>query len=201
MKVYYHTRHWGLFGNLGSLTFEKAQVPGWRNRPAHLFEESFLISIDDPYSSIQVSAMPNNSINQLKRAVQLAEQIDRLEAELNQILANAGGKASSTPSAAPKAAASTTAAPKAGKKGGMSAAGRARIAAAQKARWAKIKAAKSPAAPAPAASARTAPAGKRKPRRGISAEARARMVAGAKARWAQIKAGKAPAPKRKTSRK
>ena len=138
--------------------------------------------------------MPNNSINQLKRAVQLAEQIDRLEAELNQILASAAGKASTAGSAVAKITAPKAAAPT-GKKGGMSAAGRARIAAAQKARWAKIKAAKSSGAPA----AETRPASKPKgqQRRGISAEARARMVAGAKARWAQIKAGKAPAPKRK----
>ena len=135
--------------------------------------------------------MPNNSINQLKRAVQIAEQIDRLEAELNHILASAGGKASTTGSAAPKTAAPKAATP-ARKKGGMSAAGRARIVAAQKARWAIIKAAKAPAAPA-----RPAPAAKRQPRRKISAEARARMVAGAKARWVLIKAGKAPAPKRK----
>ena len=135
--------------------------------------------------------MPNNSINQLKRAVQLAEQIDRLETELNQIIASAGGKASTAGSAVAKITAPKAAAP-AGKKGGMSAAGRARIAAAQKARWAKIKAGKSSGAPAAASK----PKGRKTWK--ISAEARARMVAGAKARWAKIKAGKAPAPKRKS---
>ena len=64
------------------------------------------------------------------------------------------------------------------KKWKMSAAGRARIAAAAKARWAKIKGAK---------------AGKavQKPKRKISAAGRARLVALAKARWAKVKkAGK-----------
>ena len=64
------------------------------------------------------------------------------------------------------------------KKRGMSAAGRAAVAAAQKARWAKIKAAKPPA---------KAPAKKRK----MSAMAKAKISAAAKARWAKVKgAGK-----------
>jgi len=64
------------------------------------------------------------------------------------------------------------------KKGKMSAAGRAKVAAAQKARWAKIKATK------PAA---TAPTKKRK----MSAAAKAKLSALAKARWARVKkAGK-----------
>ena len=62
---------------------------------------------------------------QLKRAASLKDKIAALEKELNAILG------------APTTAASV---PK--KKGKMSAAGRAKIAAAQKARWAKIKAAK-----------------------------------------------------------
>ncbi len=61
----------------------------------------------------------------------------------------------------------------------MSAAGRARISAAQKKRWAEQKSVK----PAQAAAA---PKAKRK----ISAAARARMIAGAKARWAKIRAAK-----------
>ncbi|MST94807.1 MAG: hypothetical protein EXS33_06000 [Pedosphaera sp.] len=61
----------------------------------------------------------------------------------------------------------------------MSAAGRAKISAAQRVRWAKQKSVKP--APAPAA-----PKAKRK----ISAAARARMIAGAKARWAKVRAAK-----------
>lgn len=135
--------------------------------------------------------MSNTSINQLKRAVQLAELIDKLEGELNQILASAGGKVSTNASAAPKVAKAPKAPKPARKKGGMSAEGRARIVAAQKARWAKIKAGKGSAAPAKAA---VAPKGKG--RRKISPEARARMVAGVKARWARIKAEKAAALKK-----
>jgi hypothetical protein len=67
------------------------------------------------------------SAKQLRRAADIKDKIQSLEKELGQILG------SSTKPAAP-------AAPKKRRK--MSAAGRARIAAAQKARWAKIKAAK-----------------------------------------------------------
>ena len=149
------------------------------------------ILIDDLPRLSQKSAMSNNSINQLKRAVQLAEQIDKLEAELNQVLANAGGKVSNNAPATSKVAKAPKASKPARKKGGMSAEGRARIVAAQKARWAKIKAAKGSAAPAKAAAA---PKGKG--RRKISPEARARMVAGVKARWARIRAAKAAALKK-----
>ena len=66
------------------------------------------------------------------------------------------------------------------KKRKMSAAGRAKIGAAAKARWAKIKGAK-PAAKAPA----------KKQRRKMSAAAKAKLSAMAKARWAKVKkAGK-----------
>jgi hypothetical protein len=53
----------------------------------------------------------------------------------------------------------------------MSAAGRARIAAAQRARWAKVK-------------------GQGKPKRKLSAAGRARIAAAQKARWAKIRAAK-----------
>lgn len=59
---------------------------------------------------------------QLKRAAKIKDKIDALEKELASIL---GGKVSAKQ-----------------KKSGMSAAGRARVAAAQRARWAKVKAAK-----------------------------------------------------------
>jgi hypothetical protein len=82
----------------------------------------------------------------------------------------------------------TPAAPKARKPGRprkrrMSAEGRARIIAAQKARWAKIKAGKK-AIPAAAK-----PAKKRR----LSAAGLARIRAGVKARWAKVRAAKAAA--------
>ena len=64
-----------------------------------------------------------------------------------------------------------------GKKRGMSAAGRARIAAAQRARWAKER----------GNTVSTPRAGKRR----MSAEGRARIAAAAKARWARERAAKA----------
>jgi hypothetical protein len=95
---------------------------------------------------------------QLRHAADLKEKIDALNKELASILG----------APAPLAA-------KAPKKGKMSAAGRARIAAAQKARWAKIKGAK-PAVKAPVK------------KRTMSAAAKAKLSALAKARWAKIKA-------------
>jgi len=66
----------------------------------------------------------NLAISQLRRAVTLKEKIAALEKELGGIVGNGA------PEAAPK------------KRRGMSAAGRARVAAAQRKRWAKIKAGK-----------------------------------------------------------
>jgi len=103
--------------------------------------------------------------NQLKRAAAIQEQIEALHHELNGLL---GGSA-------PAAVSAAVAAPKAGRKK-ISAAGIARIKAAQKLRWAKVKAAK-PAAPAA-----------RKTKKKMSPAARAKIAAVAKARWAAIKA-------------
>src|SRR5258707_9656778 len=69
------------------------------------------------------------------------------------------------------------------KKGGMSAAGKARIVAAQKLRWSKVKAAKPVA--------KTAAVKPAKKKGTISAEGIARIKAAQKARWAKIKAAKA----------
>jgi ElaB/YqjD/DUF883 family membrane-anchored ribosome-binding protein len=73
------------------------------------------------------SSITNLSAQQLRRAADMKDKIQSLEKELEQILG------SSTEPAAP-------AVPK--KRHKMSAAGRARISAAAKARWAKVKAAK-----------------------------------------------------------
>jgi len=122
------------------------------------------------------------SIDQLKRAVALSEEILKLEAELASLF---GGSAPAKAAAVKTAAAP---APKARKgKRGLSAEGRARIAAAQKARWAKMKGAS--AAPVAKAAAPAKAAGK-KVKRVLSPEARAKIVAAVKRRWAKVRKAK-----------
>lgn len=75
--------------------------------------------------------------------------------------------------------ATTVAEPK--KKGKFSAAGLARLRAAQKARWAKIKLAKGGQEAKP----------EKQSRRKMSAAGRAKIAAGARARWAKVRAEKA----------
>lgn len=84
--------------------------------------------------------MPSPSVDQLKRAIAIREQISKLEAELSSIL---GGDAAPTgkrryTKKATGGESSAGGAPKKGKRA-MSEEGRARIIAAQKARWAKLK--------------------------------------------------------------
>lgn len=100
------------------------------------------------------------SVVTLKRAAEIREQIDGLEAELARL---AGGAAPSAAATAPV------------RKGTMSPEGRARVAAAQRRRWAKVKAGQKPAP-------------KAKAKRKMSPEGRARIVAAQKARWAKVKA-------------
>lgn len=109
----------------------------------------------------------------LRQAAQLKEQIAKLQGELNRL--------AGAPAVKPVVVKAVSPAPK--KKGGMSAAGKARIVAAQKARWAKIKAAK---VVAPAVK----PAKPAKKKFVMSAAAKAKISAAAKARWAKIKAAK-----------
>jgi hypothetical protein len=116
-----------------------------------------------------MSSITNLTPSQLRQAADLKEKISALENQLSQLTG------ATTQSVAAKPV--TTKAPK---KKGMSAAGRARIAAAAKARWAKVKAAK------PVVKAAVVPAPKKKG--GMSAEGRARIAAAAKARWAKAKA-------------
>lgn len=99
---------------------------------------------------------------QLRHAADLQEKIASLQDELSRYL---GASTATTPAASRR-------------KSRMSAAGRAAIIAAQKARWAKVKAGKS------SASATTASASKRK----MSPAARAKIAAIARARWAKAKA-------------
>jgi hypothetical protein len=108
---------------------------------------------------------------QLKEAVTIAEQIEALQAKLASLVGGGGSVVS-----APKAVSAPAAKP--GKRT-MSAEARARIAAAQRARWAKSKG----VAKAPAASPT-------KKRGKLSPEGRAKIVAALKARWAAKRAGK-----------
>src|SRR4051812_48604533 len=107
--------------------------------------------------------LENLSSQQLAKAAALKERIENLEAELSQILG-----ASSSVAARPSR-------PR-GKRT-MSAAGRARIAAAAKKRWAKFRGSNSDG---------LAPAKRR--RRRMSPAARARLAASARKRWAKAKA-------------
>jgi flagellar biosynthesis/type III secretory pathway protein FliH len=129
------------------------------------------------------------TIDQLKRGIVIAEQIQRLEAEMSSIFKG------QTP---PRLVSRASASPKQTKKRGISAAGRERIAAAQRARWAKIKRkgkAKGNAAAKGKAKAK-APKSAAKPQKkkgGLTPAGRARLAALMKARWAARKQG-APAP-------
>jgi hypothetical protein len=102
----------------------------------------------------------NLTPKQLRRAASIKETIEELQNELNKL---AGG--------------STTLAQTAKPKRRMSAAGRARIRAAAKARWAKVKESKRSTKPAA-----------KKARRKMSAASRAKIAASARARWVKAKA-------------
>ena len=108
------------------------------------------------------NSLASLSVEQLRRAVTVKEQIEALETELSQLLGEA----------APAAAAAPVTVRRRRK---MSAAARAKIGAAQKARWAKTKPSKTPK---PVKTAR----------RKMSAAARAKMAEVAKARWKKAKA-------------
>ena len=114
------------------------------------------------------------TLAELIKAVSIKVRIETLTSELNALL--------SSSSAAVKPIA------KPAKKGGMSAAGKAKIAAAQKLRWAKVKKSQ-PVKPTIAskviAKLNTKPVAKK---RTMSAAAKAKIAAAAKARWAKAKA-------------
>src|SRR4051794_40661511 len=116
--------------------------------------------------------MPNPTLAQLKQAVALAERIEQLQTELASLV----GRGSSV-STSPDAAVSAPTGKRRGRRK-MSAEARARIAAAQRARWAKAKGTSALAVASPAP---------RKKKRKLSPEGRARIVAALKARWAAKK--------------
>jgi hypothetical protein len=127
--------------------------------------------------------MINATPKQLRKAAKIQERIQSLQKELGQLL---GGSDETAAIEAPR------------KRRKVSAAGRARMRAAQKARWARIKG----TAPKKKLSAqgianiragvlkRMAAQGKavQKPKRKISAAGRAAISAAAKARWTKVKA-------------
>jgi hypothetical protein len=108
-----------------------------------------------------MNSITNLTSKQLRRAASLKDKIESLEKRIGKLLGSA-----SKPDIEAK--------PKKRRK--MSAAGRASIAAAQKARWAKVKGKTS--------SAKRVKKAKRK----MSKTARAKISALAKARWAKVKA-------------
>ena len=108
------------------------------------------------YSPETMSNLASLTSAQLKRAAGLKDQINRLEVELSNLF-----NVPSKPVPAPK-------------KSRLSAAARAKIAAAQKARWAKIK--------------NASPARVVRKNSKISAAGRAKIAAAARARWAKAKA-------------
>ena len=113
-----------------------------------------------------MNTITNLSIQQLRQIANLKEQAEALEKQIIEI-AGSSEKAATKPG------------PKGKRK--MSASARAKIAAAQKARWAKQKEVTQ--------TVKTAPKPAKK-KGGMSAAGRARIVAAQKARWAAIKAAK-----------
>lgn len=128
-----------------------------------------------------MSTLPSTA--QLQQALQITQQIEELERELKSILGDG-----ITPW--PKTAASAEAAPR--KKRTMSAGARKRIAAAQRARWARAKVETTSISPAPAPEQKAGADSSRKTKgkRTMSPEARAHIVAAQKKRWAKFRKGK-----------
>ncbi len=134
-----------------------------------------------------MSSISDLSVKQLRQAADLKEKIEGLQKELSQLVGSTAG---------PVVTPVTAKAPK--KKAGMSAAGKAKVAAAQRARWAKINAAKASAEsatpaktvvavkPAVKAVVATKPAKKS----GMDAAAKAKLSIAMKAAWAARKAAK-----------
>jgi hypothetical protein len=108
-----------------------------------------------------MNSISNLSVQQLRKAATLKEKIESLEKELGRIL---GSPTKPVTHVAPK------------KRRKMSAAARAKIGAAQKARWAKVNGEKLSVKPF------------KKAKRKMSAAARKKISEAAKARWVKAKA-------------
>jgi len=115
----------------------------------------------------------NLTSSQLRKVITIKEHIEELEAELNALV----GGSSDTPVVAARGPGR----PKGKGRRKMSAAAKERIAAAQRARWARVHAAAGKKAPAPAAK-------NGRKRRKMSPAVRAKLAAIARARWAKVKA-------------
>jgi hypothetical protein len=110
--------------------------------------------------------LQNLTVEQLRRVVAIKVKIERLEAKLAKV---GGGRGPGRPRA-------DAAAPVVRRRRKMSAAAKARIAAAQRARWAKVK------------GREAAPATVVKKKRKVDAATKAKLAAIARARWARVKA-------------
>jgi hypothetical protein len=106
--------------------------------------------------------LENLSVEQLRKAVVIKEQIAQLQSELNSLFDGDGALPARD-----------------GRRRPMSASARARIAAAQRARWARVKG---------HGDGETAAVAQEKPKRYVSPATRARLAALVKARWAKAKA-------------
>ena len=118
----------------------------------------------------------------MDRANHLLQQLEQIEAELTQIFGTEFGNARTA------AVASATNTKSNGERGGkrtMSPEGRARIAAATRARWARIKGEQNGAA-----ATNASPVKAKKKRKTMSPEARARIAEAQKRRWAMQRSGK-----------
>ena len=126
------------------------------------------------------------TVNQLKRGLQIAEQIAKLEAEIAAIFQGR--------SVTERGLSAGSTGPRKGKKRRISAQALANIRAAQKKRWAKFKKANAGMTTA-AKTQKAAP----KKKGGLTEEGRKKLAAAMKRRWAAAKAGKAPAPTAKAA--
>lgn len=125
------------------------------------------------------------SVASLKRAIEIAEQIEKLQAQLASLVGGAAPAAS-----APRVAVTGSAPVKPAKRGKrqLSPEARERIAAAQRARWAKSKGGAKATA---TTSAAVKPAKPAKKKSGLTPAGRAKLAAAMKARWAARKKGSA----------
>ena len=129
----------------------------------------------------QSRSLTDLSVTELRKVLQIKEEIVSLESQLAALL---GGRSAAP--AAPAAVKGAKRGPKPGKRGGrrqLSPEARERIAAAQRARWAKQRGGK------PAKTVVAKP-GKRGGRRQLSPEARERIAAAQRARWAAVRKSK-----------
>ena len=124
----------------------------------------------------------NHPIETLERALHIRQQIAALEKALTEVMGPT----------LPSLAGIQATGPKRRGRRKMSADARAKIANAQRLRWAKSKGLESATLAGPV---KTAPTAKTKTKGGMSAAGRARIAAAQKARWAKVKAGKSTAAK------